>query len=57
MVYNSCKRAEPVRKPRRTRPIVAGIVRPRIERNVNDKQVNTQRPTRRKRKNDGSING
>jgi hypothetical protein len=57
MVYNSCNRAEPVTSPRRYRPIVAGIVRPRIERNVKDKQVNKQRPNKRGRKNDGSVNG
>jgi hypothetical protein len=56
MVYNSCNLAEPVIKPRRCRPIVAGIVKPSIERKVNDKQVNKQRPNKRKRKKDGSIN-
>jgi hypothetical protein len=55
MVYNSCNLAEPVKNPRRYRPRVAGIVKPRIERSANDKQVNKQRPNKRKRNKDGSI--
>lgn len=37
--------------------MVVGIVKPIIERNANDRQVNKPRPAKRRRKNDGIING